>query len=271
MDPLSFGASDETASPEPTVETEDYSLLPGFLKDIPEQDRAIVEKYTKPWDAGVTQKFQTIHNDYKTKLQPWESLGHSPEEVQAALEVVKTFNEYPGDAYRAMQTILQNELPELWEELNAGANNVTDYQEDPAGGQEEYGDDLPPALQQMIESLTGRLDQIDQRFTQQEQTATEEQQFAQFDAMMDNLHTRHGNFDDDWVTLQIMKGTDPEAAVKKYQEFESGIRNSQNTRPAPPIIGGQGGVPSDQVDTAKVRGGARQDLIANILAARQQG
>ena len=36
----------------------DYSISSDFLKNVPDSDRAVVSRYIKDWDAGVTKRFR---------------------------------------------------------------------------------------------------------------------------------------------------------------------------------------------------------------------
>lgn len=267
MDPSSFGGSEASPPPEPEI-----SPVSGFLKDIPDQDRPIVEKYVKNWDAGVTKRFQSIHDEYKGKLKPYEELG-SPESLQQILQFVNRVNNDPAAAYKAMQQIIQSQYPEIWEELNdAGEEMEQEYEEQEY---EDYGG-LDPAIQQMMEQQNQRIEELNYRWEQQQQSEIESQQFEAFDRMLDDVLQRAGIDSNDenardWITIQLAREVPIDQAVKAYHSFVNGLRNSQPNIPVPNIIGGQGGVPTDQVDVSKLRGSSRRDLVEGLLKASQQG
>lgn len=265
MDPVSFGEPTEQAPPPEQTESSD-SLLPGFLKNIPDQDRAIVEKYTKDWDAGVTKRFQSIHDDYKTKLQPYQDLG-DPDALRMAYEFASRVAGDPVAAYMAMQQALQAN-PELWAQIESQGNPQMETFQDE---QPDYGEQMSPQVQQMFEQMQNELAELKQGREQDQTSREEERQMAEFDAFIQNLHTEHGDFDDDWVLLQMARGVAPLVAVQNYKEKFAGVQNSQSPKAvAPPIIGGQGGIPSDQVDVSKLRGQDRRNLVEEILAKSQQ-
>lgn len=272
LDPGSLG---EVASPESaeTPQQEDHSLLPGFLKNIPDQDRAIVSKYTKDWDAGVTKRFQSIHDEYKGKLQPYEALGYDPDTLGRMVSFIDMINNDPGAAYTALQEVIQNNNPELWEALQQGNGVETEVSD--TGEVEDFGG-LDPAIQQLIEQQNAQIQELNEWRQSREQSEIEQEQFDAFDQMIDGLLQQAGIADDDefardYIITQIAREKTPQDAVKQYQSYVNGLRNSQNTRPAPRIIGGQGGVPSDQVDASKMRGEQRREYIASLLANNQQG
>ncbi len=275
MDPVTFGgAEQEAASPESTES--EHSLLPGFLKNVPDQDRAIVAKYTKDWDAGVTRKFQEIHGTYKNQLEPWQKMGYDPETVGRMIQFVDRVNTNPAAAYKALGDLLQENNPELWQELN---NMSESYEGGEQESQEPEFEGLDPDVQQYMESLRSEVASLRQMYEgdkqAQAQAQQEQAQFEAFDELLDTVLQKYGIEGDDardWVTLQIARDVPPEEAAKKYQSFITGLQDSQKRIPtAPRIIGGQGGVPSDQVDASKLRGEARRDYIANYLASQQQG
>ena len=71
------GESDSGVSEEAKESIEEEGLASPFLAKIPPQDSAVVARYIKDWDAGVTKKFQ----EYSGKLKPYQQYG-TPEEIQ---------------------------------------------------------------------------------------------------------------------------------------------------------------------------------------------
>ncbi len=264
MDPLNFGVGDsEPDAPTPLSTDTEESLVNGFLKDIPEQDRPIVEKYAKTWDGNVTRKFQEIHNQYA----PYKELGEV-DNIKAAVQFANYVNSDPTQAYKAMEAALRETYGDdfdevMGQEIEKVKQEMTDDQD-----YELEEEDPGSAEYERVHQLENKLQEFEERFTQQDLREQEEQELAQFDNYMESLHTEHGEFDDAWVTSRIASGMDPVQAVKAYNSFVEDLISSRVNKPTPPpILGGQGGVPNDQADVSTLKGPDRKALVANLLNA----
>lgn len=114
-----------------------------------------------------------------------------------------------------------------------------------------------------MEKMMGNFFNQFQGYTQQQ---SEAQQMQELDKLMADMHTKHGEFDDDWVLLQIEKGLDPEKAVEAWnknivQKFGSPRKAAANLLPS------NGAIRQDQVDPSKLDPKQRKDYALQILKA----
>lgn len=246
---------------EPVVSEEIPKLLEGeslaspFLAAIPEQDRRIVEKYIKDWDSGVTKKFQSIHDQYA----PYKDLGEI-DRIQKAMEIVGILEEDPQLFYENLAQLLE----QSGEDMSFDNENEVDPPVSPpvAGSEIDPRDAQIADLKAAVENLTGK-------FQANEASRTEQQQIAELDSYIKNLHNTHGEFDEDWVLLQISRGTDPEEAIKSWNSMIEDRVSSSRKKAPPNIISGQGSIPGGQVDPSKFTPAQRKEYVAAMLSAAQ--
>jgi hypothetical protein len=98
-------------------------------------------------------------------------------------------------------------------------------------------------------------------FTQSQEDKEIEQKV---DNLMKDLHNTHGDFDEDWVLLQMSRGHEPEEAVKHFQKNVVEKYSSPRKPPAK-IMPGNGAVPNGQVDLSKMTSKEKFDYAVNKL------
>ena len=267
LEEVTFGG-DEAPPVEEAVPSES-EIYHGFLNNIPEQDRQIVGRYAKDWDGAVTKQFQKIHEQYK----PYKELGDI-EALQQAQQFVSRFNEMPLEVYQVFKQGLIEHFGEDFEDqlMNGQEEEYEDvegeYDDDDDGDYEEI--ELPDAVIDFLEQIGATVDDIQSWKEQQEAAAEEQYENEQLDKLLKDVHNtllqgyKLDSDDDDWLLIQMSKGKEPkeaaEAWIKKFGGQQSG-----NPRTAPRIMSGQGGVPNDQVDLAKLKGQDRKNAVAAIL------
>ena len=271
LEDVSFGTEEATDSGSEEIVPDASEIYHGFLNNIPEQDRQIVGRYAKDWDGAVTKQFQKIHEQYK----PYKELGEL-EALQQAQAFVSKFNEMPLEVYQVFKQGLIEHFGEDFEDqlMNGDQYESDEYEE----VDDEYDDDdgeyeeveLPDAVLDFLEQIGATVDDIQSWREQQEAAANEQYENEQLDKLLKDVHNtllqgyKLDSDDDDWLLIQMSKGKEPkeaaEAWIKKFGSQQSG-----NPRIAPRIMSGQGGVPNDQVDLAKLRGQDRKNAVAAIL------
>lgn len=252
---FSLGDSEGTESPqtqEPVDNGSPDSLANPFLKNIPEGEREIVAKYVKDWDAGVTQRFQKIHEEYK----PYKDLGADPVTMQQAFQVYQALNSDPKAFYETLTQLMEEQEQEM-AEPEVDLNSI------------DLDDGAKTLLRQQQLEMQALKEQMERQAAEREH----EKQLAALDTLMQNLHTKHGDFDDRSVLMRISEGMSPEDAVQDYNNWVQELVSSQNKnrRPSAPVMGSGGGVPLGQVDrkTLNESSSARTSLVAQMLQARQ--
>jgi hypothetical protein len=272
MDDVSFGEPSQSSS-EPQVQEAAESiegLASPFLAKIPAQDRAIVGKYIKDWDAGVTKRFQ----EYSGKLKPYEALGPI-EELERWRNLHNNFRANPEGVFRIMYEGLQQQYGEDFEqqlvrilglEEEGEMSDEQGYYEEEQQGGEEY--DENEVFQQNVIS---ELEELRAWRDEQMQAQASQMEEAQLDQVLTALHQRYGDFDDEGVLIRIAAHGDPHKAVQEWRQMVSKYSQNGPQRQAPKVMGGQGGVPSEQVDAKSLRGEQRKALVAQMLAGLQEG
>ncbi len=246
------GETEQTNEPGSEVEIDPElsieSIASPFLKNIPDQDKAIVAKYIKGWDSGVTKKIQGIHDKYK----PWEELGDI-DVVKRSLEIVTLLQKNPKDFHKNLTAYIAqlegNEMPNEFEDT------------------EEVGEEYDDPRDAQIAQLTKHVEELTGAFTSDVQSRKEQQEIAALDRELENLHTKHGDFDEDWVLVQVTRGTPIEDAIKMFND-KYGQRVSSQKNTPPKILSGAGNRDSGgQADPSKMSAEDRKKYVASVLEA----
>lgn len=231
------------------------SLAEGVLAQIPEADRPVVEKYLKTWDSNVSKRFQEIHESYK----PYKDLGEV-EDLKAWVQAAKVLQEDPEYVYE----LLAKEL---------GKQNITQEPPKkststaPVGGGQKNFQELPPEILERLDKSDQILDQLARAFIAQATTTKQEQEDAQLDSFLDEMHREHGDFDEDYVLLKIYNGADPVQAIQDFQSrFGGSGSNGSRGSSGPPVLTG-GGIGAQQQNVKDMTQGETKALVANILGS----
>ena len=244
------------------------SLSDDFLRNVPEADRAVVSRYIKDWDSGVTKRFQEIHNQYA----PYKELG-DVNQLRQAIEVYDLLDNSPEVVYETLRQHFQ-------EQLNSGGVVPPNFQgmnqqTPPSPAPEQLNPQLQQAINPYIQPLQAKLDeqqgllekmaQVILQGNQQQQEAAEDRALDQY---MAELHERHGNFDDRAILMGLYEGKDGDAAVKEWKDALQQYLPQPNQQQIPPPLMG-GSVPSDNIDIGAMSDKDVKQLTANVFAALQ--
>jgi hypothetical protein len=243
---------------------EDLSLASPFLSKIPAQDRAVVGRYIKDWDAGVTKRFQ----DYSGRLKPYEALG-PVDELTKYRQFAMNFRQNPEMMFKLMWEGLQEQYGDEFQNQLARILEIEAQQEmseqsfEQGNGYEQQEPDPNEVFQQNVVQELEELRAWRQEF-EQSQVDAEEQ--VQLDSVLQTMHNQYGQFDDNFILLQLSQHGNVEQAIQAWQQMLGQYSSPQPQRSAPKIMGGQGGVPSGQVNAEQLRGKDRRNMVANMLA-----
>ena len=232
--------------PKKEVELSDFAK--GVLNEIPEMDRPVVQKYINTWDGNVTKRFQSIHDEYK----PYKELGDY-EQVVHAMQVASLLNEDPI----AFINIIKDALGEEMSDPDPVGQNRSVLPE---------FEGLPEEFVTKFRSMEERLGAIDTDYQNTKQALTEKEQFAQLDGLMANMHTRHGDFDERYVLMEMASGLEPEDAIKAWQQTIDKYGSSPR-KPPPNLVRNGGSIPASQVDLSKLSPTDRKRMLSQALDA----
>lgn len=239
-------------------------LKHAFLKGVDQQDLPILQKYVGQWDNGYREKMAEVKGGYK-----WiDELG-GQEFLTAAAQIAQEIDRDPLGIYQKMKEGLAQmfgddfDAPQGPPEQDGGQqlqNNLPENQGMP--------EDWVNWRNNMQEALIA----LGQAYSNDRSAAQAAADNKVFDDKLAEMHTLHGKFDDDWVTLKIAQGRTPEEAVQLYQQFVSELQGSR--KPIPPTIPTMsGGVQTGQAN----QGGkqfasaeARKAYVASMIDAANQ-
>ena len=241
---IDFDGTEEANPPVGDEGSEDH--VNPFLSNIPDDDRLVVEKYVKDWDAGVTKRFQAIHEQYK----PFK--GVDTTKFEQAMYLHDMANNNPMELYMAL---------DKWVKENEQMDDIDVIDENLV--------DLPDAAAKQVQMLKSQIEELNGKLTEKLQNDETEKQMAELDKTMGKLHNKYGDFDDEPVLLRMRKGMSPEDAVKDYNKWLDNLVSSRTKKPTPfPTLNGAGGSPLGQVDRSKLTDAkTRKELVMQALAA----
>lgn len=268
MDTVDFGSSDTPvgdSSPH-NGEVEEYSLASPFLNGMPEEHRQLLSPYVKKWDGEVTKKFQ----NYASQLKPYQALG-SVEDLQKYSNFVNNFRNDPEGLFRLMWQGMEQQYGDKFQEELSRILEIQEqqqmsddyYQEN---GQGEYQPDPNEQFQQGVMKELNDLREWRANFEKSQEEAVQQQQL---DTVLEQMHNAFGDFNDDFIVLELSRHGDVQKAMQAWNNLIGKYSSQQQApaqRQAPKIMGGQGGVPSGQVDTSKLRASDRRQAVQNMLS-----
>jgi hypothetical protein len=246
---------DELQGPEGT-ENSDFSfdsegVGEGFLKDVAEADRPVVQNYIENWSKSVDKKFREIHDSYKG----YKDLEAKPEDIRKWKQVVDLIETNPQQVYESLKNHLGIKDPETPKLPEPGTPTGE------SGGENVQGS-IPPEVQKKLDELEKLSRSTAEAYLNQTKAQQEAEQQKQFDSYLDDLQKKHGEYDKDWVTWKISQGIDGEAAVKEYIE-KYGVPQSKGPRTPPPLTA-TGHVPQG-TDIRKMDSKNVKELVAAML------
>lgn len=255
---------DQTETPELPSNT--FFNQPEFLSSVPEQDRAIVQKYLKPvmsgWDAGINKKLEERANEVKK----WSELGDY-EEVQKARHF---FNNFRTNGETIFAEMVKGYFQHYGDQAPAKLNELLGVKVSDFQGAEEYdySEGEPDPNEVFQQNVMKELEEFRSWREEQQQAQVEQQLNTQLDNILGQMHTARPDIPQDYILQGISGGVDPQHIVDNYDALVKSISSQQQSRPQPPIVmGGQGSIPSGQVDVSKLDANGRKSAVEQWLAA----
>ncbi len=256
LDGLSFEPeSSPVGDSEPEVYSSQFFNGQAFLSSVPEQDRQIVQRYLAPvmqgWDTGLSEKFQKL-----LYLSDYFAIKRN---LQAIVEFCDENNMDFAEYMTSMTGIGTN---------GNGDGEEMSYTEEGGFDPGEEPDETQALLQQQAEALQ---EMYEWRESLEAQQQDAEDNYA-LDQVIGAMHNQFGQFDDTFILTRLANGDSPDEAIQHWQGLSTyfGGNSQQSTRTPPNVMGGQGGIPSGQVDPSKMKSSERKALIDQYLAAQQQ-
>jgi hypothetical protein len=238
-----------------------------YLNSIPEVDRNVVGKYLKGWQGNVTRRFQAIHDQYR----PWQELGFSPEQAREHQALYDHFN---SDPVGTVAWMVENipEVAELFSQNFAGQGQQSGTS--PVGSQSDnpWAEYLPDDFVSQFQMQNQVLQALAERVLNSDTQYQQDQEDAQLDGLLEQMHQSFGDFDEEAVLLKMYQGMEPEEAIQSWNDsIQQQINSRTSQRPPPLVMGGNGSVPQGGPDPSKLNTEDRKNFITQaLLAARDQ-
>jgi hypothetical protein len=253
---------DQQEPPAPVQQTqqEEIKLNPAWdnlLKSVPQQYHQAILPELKTWDQNYDSGLQKVHSQYEG-WKPFIENQVSPEEVNNALLVWQSMNDNPDQFIRTIMDY---------------------YKFSPDGGQgqnpqpqDETDDDgVPFDITQHPEFQ--RYSQMTELMGQQLLAQHEQQVAAEVEnevaQMFTDAQQRLGDFDEAYVAqlMMVNEGMDIDTAVQIQRERDQQLIQNYRSpgQNAPVLMGGGGGLPSQQTKVSGLSDQQRRALIVQHL------
>jgi hypothetical protein len=229
-----------------------------ILDQVPAEYHDSIIPALQQWDAGVSRRFQRIHDEYA----PYKELGEfEPDAVKEAMNVYNALNTDPAATWEAIGRVYGLSP----QQVSQAASDDEDFDMD----------DLPPAIKDRLNRLDEHdrtLMQLSQQIQAQQQAAQQQSEDEALEEYLNDLRGEYGDFDEDYVVGLIAAGLDGDEAVERFQQLISQLQqgdnddNEEEEKSYPRVMSGGGGIPNyGDVDTSKMSNQDTQSLIAEIL------
>jgi len=232
-----------------------------FLDALPTSLHSQVTPILSEWDKGVQQRFEAIHEEYAPYKQ-YKEQGVDADQIGYAINLVNALNEDPKQVWESMGEYY-NLTPAQQAEVNAATE----------GSSDSSWMDEDSVVDPRITQLEQGVKQMAELLMHEQQAKAQAAEDARLATELNDLKTKYGEYDEQYVLGRMLNGDTPENAIKSYKEITDKILAENNRPPAPKVLGGGGsGVASTGVNPAKLSEADRKNLVAQMLAkAKQEG
>lgn len=262
MDPEEEAGQDTTQETEETSvaseQTGGSSLNPAWndlLSVVPEMLHSQVTPHLEKWDKNYQDGINKVHSQYEP-YKPYLEGNIAPDQINYALQLMNAIEERPADVISALQEYAGIQSGEGTEEQGqVEESEIPEFMDHP-----EF-----QKISKMVETMAQLM--VQQNYSQQES-----QEDAALSAELDELHTKFGDYDEEWVLTRAANNPNVPLAkhVEAYKEFETRIRTESRRPPGPKVLGAGGIAPDNQVEVNKLDDKGRRNLVAQMLQSAAQ-
>lgn len=232
-----------------------------LLGAIPEEHHQAVIPHLQQWDSGVQDRFQKVQSE-------WNDFGFlkeneiTPEDTRVALGVLRAIQEDPRSVY--------DSIGESYGYVGEGNSVETEGENTGQGDAGIQG--LPDGFLDEFNRMKSGYETMAQILLDRQKADEEAEQDRNLQQEMDSLKKQHGNFNEQFVTAQMLSGMSAEDAVKAYKGLVENILEENSRPPAPRLLGnGGGGIPGEKpLDPTKLDSAQTKKLVADYLAAHNR-
>lgn len=226
-----------------------------ILDQIPEEYHSKVMPTLADWDAGVSRRFQQLHDEF-APLKEFEETD--PEELRQALKIYKSLNEDPSATWETIGRVYG-----LSPQKISQATSDDDFDLD----------SLPDAVKNrlmQVDQQNAIIQDLQSRFEEQQALDNEAAEDEALENVLEELAEEFGDFDEDYVVGLIAAGVDPEEAVGRFQEIAERMGyyedDDEEEEDYPQIMSAGGGIPNaGDVNVNGLSNQDTQELVAELL------
>lgn len=240
-----------------------------FLEAIPEDVHEKVIPVLREWDSNYQNGVQKVHSEY----EPYKFLkdgGIAADDVRMAMGIMEAIQNNPRDVYDSLASSFgYNSVDQNAGNVGAGTGTgEANSSGQGSSGQSPQGFEMPPEVKAQLERLQTGHDTMAQIILAEQKKQEEANQDKALRDEMEQLKSKHGNFDEHYVYSQMLNGASPEEAVGAYKALVEQIVTENRRPPAPRLLAsGNGGVPgSGKIDVRKLSNQDTSALVAKYLA-----
>lgn len=246
-----------------------------ILEVIPDEFHGLITPKLQAWDQGVQQKLQDVRSQYDP-YKPLVDNSVPVEQIEQALYLATMLERSPAEIIeKAIEHYnLEQFRPQA---VSQNEDNDDDYGDDDEDDVTSMDlDDLKknPAFKEFFDKQA----EIEEWYRQQQEAnqRTEAEQYME--NYLNELHEKHGDFDDMVVTALLANGFDGDEAVQQFQNSvnQAAQALAQNQAPAqqvPVVMGGSGttgsGLPQENVNMGAMKSGDINDIVVQFLQNSQ--
>lgn len=234
-----------------------------FLDVLPTSLHPTVTPVLQDWDKGVNERFREIHSQYEPykAYQPLIDNEVPLESIEYALGLMQQLNESPRAIYDALLATFGEEWG-LNGEAPVADLGYTDQQFGEGDSNDPRVAQLEEGFKQLAGLILGERQEADQQLQIQ-------QADSELDTTLNDLKSRHGDFNERVVLGLMLSGLSGDEAVAEYKSDVNSALEASRRPPAPGIIS-QGGVVAPSQDVRKLDGKDTRALVAQFLQQANQ-
>lgn len=253
----------EEPSPSGTDDSGSQSdLYAPYLEKFPTSLHPIATEVFKEWDGNVTRRIQSVHEEYEP-YKPFVE-QYEPDAIAEAVAIAEAMERDPQAFVQAIMDAYGIAPPQAMQYEDA-----PELQSSPL----DYDDPAAQRLQQHEELLRTMAETMLNERREREEAIQFQQEEQEYEALMENLQGKYGDFDTAYVNSLLAQGIDPDAAVQHWQSTveQYAQRRLAPNQNAPIVMGSGGGTPSIQRDTENLSSKETRALVEQMLRAANGG
>lgn len=264
-------APEQTASTEPPQTPPEPPAWQSVLEVLPESLHQVARPALEQYDQSLTSRYTEL----ETKYEPWKDVTqYDPEEVQKAIDFALSFNQDPVSVFERIRDhlIATGQLEEEPEVPASPAAPAVPASSAPPAADDDSDDPVFTKLKSHFDQEFAKfnevLGKVAQDQTQRQQKEQEAQEIAALNAHLEDLSTRHGELDREFMLAKLARGVDGETAAKQWKAIVEKAAGAvaAPAASAPPVLGGGGSsLPSNQVKPSSLSSNDRKALVEEIL------